>query len=373
MNLAKKGTALIAGAAFSVAIAITILFGLTLSAYGAEGTETTPEFFCEYYDSTGSQVDGNQLSDGTYDVGFYIKGFNQASVLEVTANYDPSVVTVGGVTNTTSSMTSMGTVTDNGDLVFGFVSGGTPVSVNADGEYIITVSMTVSTESTGKDVIDAADYITVSENPNLTFVVEDTSTGNYDDEYALVNNDESYQGSLSLMSCDITPVLEATGYDISGRIMIASDADGTASAFGAYKLAVDVIDSSGVTTAYGVTTNENGEYTLTGIPAGIYTLYIHGDTASVYGDTTTNRSVTLNVDGKKTVDDVGIVICDYNNDTHITGADLTQFLTYYKNYSDNGSYFVYADFNKDESITGADLTALLNLYGKTVDYPDVTL
>lgn len=355
MNLSKKSLAFIAGIAFSVLTAMVVMFGLTSSvAFGAEGTADAPEFYCEYFDEQGNAVDGNSLTAGTYNVDFYVKGFDTISVLEFTATYDTSIVTVGQVSNLISSMSSMGTVTTDGNLVFGFASKTGPVSVNADGERLATFSLTFSADC------DAADYITASDNPNLTFVVVDSTGDNYDDEYALTESFEGYTGSLTLMSCDITPAFTAAGYDITGRIMIAADATGTASEFGIVGITVDVLDSEGSAIATAVT-DANGNYTLTGVPAGTYSV-------SVHGDTTVDRQVTLNVDSDKTVDNFGIVICDYNKDTYLTGLDLSDFLGHY-----GGDYYVYADLNADGNVTGLDLSDFLNVYGKDVNYTDVTL
>lgn len=341
--------------ALSAAVAVLVLMSSLFSfssVASAEETELSPLIYCEYFDSTGTQVDGNSLSAGTYSVSFMVSGFDQIGVFQLTATYDESTVSVDSVDELNSALTSFGTVTDGGDLVFGFVTYGSAVEVNSDGELLATFTMTFAADC------DADDCFSVSTNPNETFVVTDPS--DYMSEYALVDTDDSYSGTLSLMYCDLTPALTSAGCTVTGNIMIANDAAGTASVYGIVGLTVTVYDSEGSEVASAVTASD-GSYTLEGVPAGTYT-------AVVSGNTTVDRTVTLVVEGDKAVDDLGVVICDYNKDVYVNSIDLSTFLKYY-----GSDYYVYADLNADGYVNSIDLSAFLKIYGNAIVYPDVTL
>ncbi len=339
-------------AAVAVLVLLSSLFSFS-SVASAEETELSPLIYCEYFDSTGTQVDGNSLSAGTYSVSFMVSGFDQIGVFQLTATYDESIVSVDSVDELNSAMNSMGAVTDGGDLVFGFVAYLTEAEVDSAGELMAAFTMTFAADC------DAEDCFTVSTDPNETFVVTEFSD-DYSDEYALVDTDDSYSGTLSLMYCDLTPALTSAGYTVTGNIMIANDATGTASAYGIVGLTVTVYDTEGNEVASAVTASD-GSYSLEGVPAGTYT-------AVVSGNTTVDRTVTLVVEGDKAVDDLGVVICDYNKDAFVNANDLSAFFVYYSN-----DYYVYADFNADGYVNANDLSVFLKIYGNDIVYPDVAL
>lgn len=351
----KRFNTFIYSAAVMAAVLLLAVFGFASNAMAAEGADDKVEIYCTYTDKDGNDVCGDTLEAGTYDVSFYTKNVDKISVIEITATYDTKVVAIGGITDSISSMTSMGTVNNNGDFVIGYVSDGDYVAVDSAAQHIATATVTFN------QACDAQDYITVSENPNLTFIVADSANNNYGDEYALVDTFEDYtQGRLALMSCDVSPAVSGEGYDITGCITIASDTEGSASDFGIVGITVDVLDSNGNVIESAVTDN-NGNYTLTGIPAGEYKM-------SVYGPTTIDREVTLIVDGAKSLHNIGIVICDYNQDNSINTYDLSDFLSYY-----DGEYYIYADFNGDQMVNTYDLSDFLSFYDKTINYLSVTL
>lgn len=353
--MTKRINTFIYAAVVMAAVMLLVVFGLAFNAMAAEGTDDNVEIYCTYTDKDGNEVCGDTLEAGTYDVGFYTKNVDKISVIEITATYDTDVVTIGGVTDSIGSMASMGTVNNNGDFVIGYVSDGNYVAVDSSAQHIATATVTFN------QACDAEDYITVSENPNLTFIVADSSNNNYGDEYALVSTFEGYtQGRLALMSCDVSPAVSGEGYDITGCITIASDTEGVSSAFGIVGITVDVLDANGNLVQSAVT-DANGIYTLTGVPAGEYKM-------SVYGPTTIDREVTLKVDSNKTVQDLGIVICDYDRDKNVNSFDLGAFLVYY-----SGEFNVYADFDKDKNVNSFDLGSFLVFYGKDITYTDVTL
>lgn len=353
MQLTKKLSYILVAVLF-MATSLFAAFGYASTAF-ADETEGTPMIYCEYTDADGNIVDGNALTAGTYDVSFYVKGFSTISVIEITASYDTSVVTVNSIKNQISSMESMGSVTNNGNFVVGYVSTGDYVSVDSSAQLIVTASMTFNCA----EPIDAADYIIPATDPNLTFVVTDSTGGNYSNEYALVDSFDGYYGSLSLMTCDITPGVAASAFDISGQIQIADSTTGNPSGFGLVGITVSVMDGDNVIAS--AVTDSDGNYTLAGVPAGTYT-------ASISGPTTIDREVTLVVDGDKTVAPVGIVMADYSQDGYVTGPDLGAYLAHH-----GVDYDVYCDYNCDGYVTGPDLGAYLVFHGQTIVYDDVTL
>ncbi|MFR5033753.1 MAG: carboxypeptidase-like regulatory domain-containing protein [Eubacterium sp.] len=179
--------------------------------------------------------------------------------------------------------------------------------------------------------------------------------------YALVNQADDYDGSLYLMTCDVSP--KGPGCDITGKITIATSLDGGASDTGisGINLTVKTADDSTVATAV---TDSNGDYTLADIPAGEYKMLISGET-------TIDRTVTLVVSESKDVSSVSIAICDYNHDGSIDGLDK---LSFYKAFSGGAEdYNLYCDFNKDNAIDGLDKLTFFTFFGNEVKYADVTL
>lgn len=329
---------------------------------GTLGSES-PEIYCTYAQD-GVAVDGNELTAGTYDVSFVLSGVKSLSVVQITATYDESVVSVASAPSYSISddadlaMDSIGYILSGGNIVLGFVSENADCSSVSEEEQILaTVSMTFASDC------DAADYITVSQDPNLTFLQVDYGDG-YDDQYALVDSYPGYNGNLYLMSCDVTPVI-IREYTVNGQVLIATDVTGTDTTVGIVGITVTV-EKDGETIASAVT-DENGYYTLPDVPVGEYTM-------TISGPTTIDRTVTLVVSEEKaveqvvTLDSVGIVICDYNKDFSVNATDDAIFAISY-----NGEYNVYCDFNGDDVVNATDDAAFSLLYGKNVEYAEITL
>lgn len=356
--LAKRTNSLITAVVLAIAIIMLTVFGFAPNALAAEETDNNVNIYCTYVDEAGNQVCGDDLEAGTYDVSFYTNNVATISVIEITATYDTEVVTINGVTNTIDSMTSMGTVNNNGNFVIGYVADGNYTDVNAEAQHIATASVTFN------QACDAEDYITVSDNPNLTFIVADSSNSNYDNEYALVNNEEfpEYtQGRLTKMYCDVTPNMNGEGYDITGIITIANTPDGNASTFPVQGISVDLLDADGNVIAKDVT-DTNGAYNLTGVPAG------KGYKLTIYGNTTVDRTVTLDVnDTTAQLPPIGIVICDYNRDGVINATDKGVFLGHV------GGDYMYADFNADGAVNATDKGTFLAFFMQEITYSDVIL
>lgn len=353
----KRIGAVIGTLTFLVLIALFVC--LPNTSYGATVGSEKPNIYCTYTDSDGKQYDGDKLPAGTYDVNFYLEGVSELSVVQVTAKYsaDATVDTAAKslLSNEVTGISSMGTITQNSNLVFGFVSDSDSCSaINSDGTLLATFSVAFANKC------DASDVISVSTSPNETFVLTDYNDG-LKDEYALVNQADDYDGSLYLMACDVSP--KGPGCDITGKITIATSLDGGASdtGIGGINLTVKTADDSTVATAV---TDSNGDYTLADIPAGEYKMLISGET-------TIDRTVTLVVSESKDVSSVSIAICDYNHDGSIDGLDK---LSFYEAFSGGAEdYNLYCDFNKDNAIDGLDKLTFFTFFGKEVKYADVTL
>ncbi|MDD6728440.1 MAG: carboxypeptidase-like regulatory domain-containing protein, partial [Eubacteriales bacterium] len=325
------------------------------SAQAAEGTLGTesPYIYCTYTDADGNSADGNNLSAGTYKVTFNIKDMASAAVIQLTVSYADTVSvdssTVTQLSDADTNFSSMGYLASDGNIVFGYVSNEDGASaLNAEGTALFSIDMTFS------QACDAADVITISSDPNLTFATADYGDG-YDDEYALVDAFDGYNGSLYLMTADVSP---ASSFDISGQITIATDITGASTTIGIVGINVSVLkDGSTVAQA---TTDENGNYTLSAVPAGEYTMLISGDT-------TVDREVTLIVTESKTVDSVGIVVCDYNRDLYFNSYDTVTFVKGLNEYN------VYCDLNGDDYVNSYDTLVFINFLDKTINYDDVTL
>lgn len=353
----KRIGAVIGTLTFLVLIALFVC--LPNTSYGATIGSEKPNIYCTYTDSDGKQYDGDKLPAGTYDVNFYLEGVSELSVVQVTAKYsaDATVDTAAKslLSAEVTGISSMGTITQNSNLVFGFVSDSDSCSaINSDGTLLATFSVAFANKC------DASNVISVSTSPNETFVLTDYNDG-LKDEYALVKQADDYDGSLYLMTCDVSP--KGPGCDITGKITIATFLDGSGgkTGIGGINLTVKTADDSTVATAV---TDSNGDYTLADIPAGEYKMLISGET-------TIDRTVTLVVSESKEVSSVSIAICDYNHDGEVNALDKLTFYTAFSGTSDD--YNPYCDFNKDDNVNALDKLVFYSFFGKEVKYADVTL
>lgn len=349
----KRIGAAIGTLTFLVLIALFVC--LPNTSYGATIGSEKPNIYCTYTDSDGKQYDGDKLPAGTYDVNFYLEGVSELSVVQVTAKYsaDATVDTAAQslLSDKVTGISSMGTITQNSNLVFGFVSDSDSCSaINSDATLLATFSVAFANKC------DASNVISVSTSPNETFVLTDYNDG-LKDEYALVKQADDYDGSLYLMTCDVSP--KGPGCDITGKIAIATSLDGSQynKGIGNINLTVKAADGSAVATAV---TDSNGDYTLADIPVGEYTMLISGET-------TIDRKVTLIVSESKTVDTVAVCICDYNHDSDVDSLDTLDFLTAFNNYN------VTCDFNGDGIVDAIDTLTYLTFFGNKIQYLNVTL
>lgn len=367
MTITKTQKLVAMAFAFSAILAAVILFCLPSQALAAQlGTEEPYVYFT--YEKDGEEVDGNSLAyDTKYFANIWIKGVQDLSVLEVTATYDDTVTCstkpVALMSDNVADITSMGYLLNNGNMVFGFVSDNANNSaINPEGTLIASLEVTFSSFEGAGSTLDAEDHLAVSENPNLTFAQVDYADG-YDNEYAVADNDNKFGDYVGerypLLTYDVSPAYASAGYDITGQVKIATDITGSSTTVGIGGLTVSVVDAGGVTIA-SADTDAEGYYTLSGVPAGNYKM-------TISGPTTVDREVTLNVTETKTVDAIGIIVCDYNHDTAINVADLSTFLASY------GQYELYCDINGDKIVNIADLSSVLAVYSQSISYNEVTL
>ena len=339
----KKRVGVIFGTLAFFAV-LAILVCLPRISYGAALGSEKPNIYCTYVNSNGEQCDGDKLTAGTYDVNFYLEGVSELSVMQLTATYT-SDVTVNGdakslLSDSAIGISSMGTVTDSSNLVFGFVSDSDTCSaVDSEATLLATFSVTFANDC------DAADVISVSTDPNKTFLLTNYEDG-LDDEYALVTEFEGYNGTLYLMTCDVSP---STGHSVTGSLVIMTDAKGnTANApvYGEYTVNVysDEARSDLVTSVTSSLVNDVNSFSIDSLKDGTYYLSI----SSTYA--VTRDDITLTVDGADITSSViPMMACDYNSDGQVTGTDA--IFVYTNASTGTNRYF---DTNGDGSVTGTD-------------------
>lgn len=303
--------------------AVLVFISLPFISYAQTGTlgQDSPEIFC-VYEQDGVAVDGNYLKAGTYNVSFMLSDISSLSVFEVTATYDTEQVTIESTPSALISndeavaLDSMGYILSDGNIVFGFVSTDDSCSVLTESEYVLaTVTMTFASDC------DAADYIKISQNPNLTFAQADYGDG-YDDAYALVENFEDYNGALSLMKADVTP---SFGFNVSGELVIMVNSDGSTNGTPTYgEYTVDVYSDSdrtdlvtSVTSVYAANTNNEikNTFNINNLTNGTYY-------ATISSEYSMPRDITIVVSGKDiSAGAIPMICCDFDQDKVITAGD----------------------------------------------------
>ena len=162
----------------------------------------------------------------------------------------------------------------------------------------------------------------------------------------------------------------STTITVSGKVLIASDISGTATAYGLRGVVVYAVDGEGNVIAQTVSNAEGdkatwGDYTLE-VPAGTTQLYV----GSPDKDSIVNRGFTIAGDADVTGADVAVVMCDYNDDGVINSTDKGRF-----NDSLRGEYSIYADFNLDGVVNSTDkgrFNDLLRTGDKGVSYTELS-
>lgn len=327
---------------------LLITISIPLVSYAQTGTlgQEAPEIYCTY-EQDGVAVDGNNLTAGTYDVSFVMSGVESLSVVEITANYNQEKITVDSasslISDTNAELDSMGYVLSDGNIVFGFVSENEGTTVlNDENVVLATVQMTFTEDC------DAEEYLTVSENPNLTFAQVDYGDG-YDDSYALTDNFEGYTGNLHPMGCDVTPPM---GFSVSGKIVVMNSHNESVvsdiPAYGTYKIELysntemtDFVTS--VDSRYDTDVKTN-TFILKDISKGTYY-------AKVTSDYAITRNITIIVSNDDIVDvRIPMIVCDYDKDTYITADDAKSVYVA----AGNGTLKEYCDLDGDGYATADD-------------------
>lgn len=340
------------------------------SAYASQLTLDVEPYIYFTYKSTndGTQVKGDTLVAGTYDVSIVLEGLDSLCDMQITVDYTEDAVVesdpVSLLSDGSADITSMGYAIGDGRIVFGFVSDMDNYSdIDPTGTVLATFRATFAADHTAEQM---REIFVVTTNPNTTFI-QVNYADNEDDIYALDALYADYNGNIYPMSCDVFPVAKDESFTVTGKITISSDPSGSDSGYGLGGVIVELVDSAGNTVS-SYTTDSNGSYTLNDVPAGDYTIKVHGDSNSVYGNTLVPRNVNLTVAASGTLANIGVVMCDYNTDKNIDTTDLTTFLSSY-----SGDYNPYCDFNADKSVDTTDFTSFLSFYGKDTVYDELKL
>lgn len=369
---------------FFVALIIGILIAVTLpvTAFAAETangqTTDTPYLYCAFYQGE-TECDGNRLPSGSYTVEVRLDGMASLSVFQYTAEYDPSVVTALSTEATIAdekSDMSLGGIkvadAENGKKRVALVLASTDedytvIGTDHPGTMIATLNVTIACAE--GETIDFQDYFRFVTDPDLTFAEADYNDG-IEDVYALdIVTPTAY--NKQLMTADESPEneLEPDTITVSGKILIAADAQGTASAFGLRGVKVYAYDNDNNIIAETISNADGdastwGDYSLE-VPAGTTNLMV-GDYVA---DSIVNRGFTIDGDADLTGADVAVVMCDYNDDTFINVVDKGVF-----NAALKGDYNIYADFNNDGFVNVVDkgvFNAILKAGGKGIEYGEV--
>lgn len=372
MQVTKKryfGVVLGAAVLFAMLVLFICLPQTTFGAQVALGEET-PYLYCTYTDGNGDPVDGNNLTAGeTYDVSFVVENISNAAVIQVTAYYseDMSVAAAPSslLSDTVENMSSMGYVLGDGNIVFGFVSDEESYSVFDEPIVLATVQMTFTAGG------DAEDYLTVSDDPNLTFIcIDHTDTNAYRDEYA-INPDaaQDYDGTLYEMTCDVTPSL---GHTVSGSLVIATganDANNGDAVYGTYTVSV-YSDSNEETLVTEVTSTYDAtgaspvnSFTIDSLSAGTYYAVISGDYAL-------SRHVTIQVsDSDIDAGAIAMICCEYSGDGIVTATDAKSALGAA---ASGGALVPYCELSGDGVVTATDAKTVL-AFAASTSYPQLVI
>jgi len=157
---------------------------------------------------------------------------------------------------------------------------------------------------------------------------------------------------LVMAENELEPIDEPISENItvSGRVLIAGDAVGTATNFGLRGVVVYAVDGDNNVVAQTESNSDGdkatwGNFTLE-VPAGTTQLYVGNPSAK---DTIVNRGFTIAGDANVENANVAVVMCDYNDDGGVNVIDNGSFSKIMK-----GDYNIYADFNNDGGVNVID-------------------
>lgn len=356
--------------AFTVSLlAMLILFiclpHTVLAQAGTLGTET-PKIICTYTDSDGKEVDGKDLKAGTYDVGFVVKDMSAISVTQVTVTYTDTATVASApvslLSDTDTSFASEGYVIGDGNIVFGFVSNNTDTSaVDPEGTVLASFSVTFASDCKAEEVF------TVSENPNLTFILADYADG-YNDEYALVSKFSGYTGRLCPMNANVSPVL-LVGHRVSGDVTIvtgANDASLGQNAYGQFTINLysdpERTEDSLIDTVCSVCEKSNDTTTnvfiIENLAKGTYY-------ATASGDYALPRNFIIEVGDEDITNAVlPMIVCDINQDGYI-GVDDAKEVTKISVIGSSSSKYNYSNLNNDGFVSVDDAKIVIAFTGNS--------
>lgn len=344
-------------------VSLLIILSFPSIARAATLGSEVPELYFEYYDTDGKVVDGNHLSAGTYNVNIMLSGVENISTVEVTATYDSSVVVEQPIpdqllSDTVTNMKSMGYLLDNGNMVFGFVST-EDGSTSLGGDVLLA-----SFAATFTTQCDAADVISVSDNPNYTFVQADYNDG-YENEYAIDTNYADYNGSLYSMFADVSPAKSA-GYTVTGELVVATNNRGETNnkpVYGECTISIfsDENKTDLIQQVKSVKQNTTNSFVITSLECN-HTYY-----ARISSEFAIPRDFTINISNTNLdVGKVSIIVCDFNTDGGVTAADALHV------YANSGKSDFSYDLNGDGGITAADALVVYSCTGKA-SYDNITI
>jgi len=341
-------------AAFSLLLILTCLPSAAFAATGTLNSET-PEITASYTDSEGNVADGNALTAGTYNMTISLAGMQTVSEMELTAAYNPDVVSFANnyslLSDDNSGMESMGEIIANGSFVIGFVSVNEAcTAVNTDGTKLISVDVTITSDT----AVDMNEALKVSSNPDFTFLeadygdIREVDSSKVYDCYGLEKT-AGYSGEVYSMTCDLSPEVPHS-FSVTGTIVAMTNPVNADNTVGAKGVADVNIIINGETVA---TTDSTGAYSFE-IANGTYDVTL----SYAYG---INRTVKLIVNNAPVeASAITIVMCDYDKNGTINVSDVSA----YKN-AVTSLDSVKSDLNRDGVINVSDTSIMKAFFIKS--------
>lgn len=357
----KKSSILMLTVFFTLVLSIFIFPSVVYAQTGTLGNEK-PQISASYTDGDGNLADGNQLTAGSYTMQIALTGMEKISQMELTATYGEEV-SFGNYSTLADSNSNVDAVCSisSGNLVIGLVSKNADcTAIDSEKTVIFTASITVTSET----AIDMENVISVSQNPNFTYLEADygdvKTTGVYDC-YALGTNAD-YAGTVHPMACDLSPQL-AQEFSVSGKVVAMLNPDAPDDYTGAPALAnVNVLINGSVV----ATTTADGVFTIPALQNGTYSATLH------YANGL-DRAITIIVNGADInySTPITMVSCDYNNDGIMNAKDSFVYLT-----SLGSNDLVNGDLNGDGFVNAKDSFIFYLFLGKmdiSSVYTEVTI
>ncbi len=358
----KKSSILMLTVFFTLVLSIFIFPSAVYAQTGTLGNEK-PQISASYTDGDGNLADGNQLTAGSYTMQIALTGMENISQMELTATYGEEV-SFGNYSTLADSNSNVDAVCSisGGNLVLGLVSKNADcTAIDSEKTVIFTASITVTSET----AVDMENVISVSQNPNFTYLEADYGdvkiTGVYDC-YALGTNAD-YAGTVYPMACDLSPQLVQT-YTVSGYIAALDSKTATEGKYAVVGAEVKVGDITAVT-------DNDGKFVLEGLANGTYEAQV----TYKYGFTRTFKIVVNGADINSNVK-VGIVSCDFNGDGFITTNDYNMYMDNVGKTSTSSGFDIGYDLNRDNFVTTNDYniyTEFIGVTSTTMVYKEIVL